>query len=116
MEAIIASGFLGAWAGFFAWGKHRKWTLTASIGGGFIGACLLLMVALPIMNYAGESSDKMISGCADAIDTLHLPAAEHNKLVTEKCDSLSHESQKRAAELATKKSGAIVFIPPYEAK
>lgn len=49
--------------------------------------------------------------CSDAISDIG-----NTKNIEAKCDKLSHEKQREAADIASKKNGVIVFLPPYEAK
>lgn len=75
----------------------------------------MLIVILQVAAFSAKARDVTIQECAEAIDSLHLPAADHDQIVSQKCGGLSHEAQDQAAELATKQSGKIVFLPPYTA-
>lgn len=70
----------------------------------------ILSVVLMVLALAGCGSEQQVASCAAAI------GAFDDKASAEKCDGLTPADQKKAAELATKANGVIVFLPPYVAK
>lgn len=75
---------------------------------------LIVVILLGLMLVGCGRESKMqaaVRECSEAIaDIGNIPNVEV------KCDHLPQDKQREAAEIASKRNGLIVFVPPYEAK
>lgn len=70
---------------------------------------LLVLALLGLSGCGGDAA--AVRECSEAItDIGNVPNVEA------KCDRLPEEKQREAAEIASKKNGLIIYLPPYEAK
>lgn len=68
-----------------------------------------LFIAIALM--LSLNAEAGVRECSEAIQDIG-----NAKGVEAKCDGLSEADQRRAAEMASKKDGLIIFLAPYEAK